>query len=71
LGGTQIDGSAYNSSPSNIPAGGNWTVGPASRQLASGAGANLQFRFALRLQQPTGYAVTVNFDNGCAVSANK
>jgi hypothetical protein len=71
FGGTQIDGTTYITSPSNIPAGGTWTMGqPADRQLAAGAGKDLQFTFR-RVLPPTGYAVTVNFDNGCSVSANK
>ena len=71
LGGTLIDNSNYNNSPSAIPLNGTWTAGqPADRQLPANSGKDLEFVFQDPLA-PTGYALAVTFDNGCSVSATR
>lgn len=69
LGGTTIDSSNYTSSPSSIPMGGTWTTPIGDRQLSASSGKDLDILFQDTLQA-SGYSVTVNFDNGCSVSAN-
>ena len=71
LGGTVIDSSNYNNSPSAIPLNGTWTAGqPADRQLPANSGKDLEFVFQDPLAA-TGFNLTVNFDNGCSVSASR
>ncbi len=72
LGGAVIDRSNYTKPPSSIPLGGLWTgTGPATDRLVPGNTSKaLEFVFQNELG-PTGYSLTIQFDNGCSASASR
>jgi len=69
FGGAIIDSSNYTASPSSIPVDAIWTTQIGDRQLSAFSSKDLDITFQDALQAG-GYSVTVNFDNGCSVSAN-
>lgn len=58
-----------NNSPSDIPSEGAWSGLVSDRQIGAGASQSITFIFMNTLQA-SGYSLTLNFDNGCTLSAN-
>ncbi len=53
--------------PSEYPAERNWTGAQSDRELAASDSQLLEFLFQDNLQ-PSGYSVTITFDNGCVIN---
>ena len=71
LGGIVIDRSNYTKPPSSIPLAGLWTGSgqAADRMVPANTSKPLEFLFQDELPS-TGYNLTIQFDNGCSVSAS-
>jgi hypothetical protein len=68
VGGSHVWNGHDNFPPSNLPGGSGWSGPSSNRQIGPGSSRSITFDFKDNLQ-PSGYSVTLNFNNGCSVSA--
>jgi hypothetical protein len=67
MGGSVIWSGTENSPPTTIT---QWSGGDAARQVGASSTEVLRFTFK-RSADPTGYAISVTFDNGCSATARR
>jgi len=69
VGGNQVWSGPENFPPSNFPGGFGWSGPSSRRQIGAGSSQSISWDFQDNLQS-SGYSVTLNFNNGCSVSAS-
>lgn len=67
MGGSTIWSGTENSPPTTLT---QWSGSDAARQVSASSTEVLRFTFK-RSADPTGYAISVTFDNGCSVTARR